>query len=200
MVAWAAIAIGSPIAGLVTGPWLRRSLSRKAILTLSIMAGVVAAAAFTPVSLAGVLADHVALMASYAWMWILVGMARSRLLRAVLVALPLLLAIWIASGDSFFMAIVPSDLTRLPTRTMSIGCGWTTRTIRLQRYGWVAHSGYELTVASRPRGLPIELQLDRRQFDDGEYEDAELFSMRRVGPSGCSTVVAYDGNEQWRVD
>src|SRR5262245_44568035 len=120
--AWLAIAIAGPIAGLVVGPRLRRTLSRQAIVTLSIAAGIVVAAAFPPISFAGVLADHLSLQATYAWAWFLVGMARSRILRAVLVGLPTLAAVWILApwSASFFLAIALSDLAQLPQRTMSL--------------------------------------------------------------------------------
>lgn len=198
---WLAVAVAGPIAGLLAGPRLRRALSRRAIIILTIASGSVAAAVFTPISFAGVLPDHLALMSSYAWTWVLVGMLRSRLVRALIVGLPTLATVWIARdvATQFFLVIVLADLTTLPQRTMSVGCGWTTRTTRAQRYGWVARSGYDLSVSARPWGLPIEIELDRRRFDDYRYESGDQFSMSSAAPFGCTTVIAYDGVDQWRV-
>ena len=201
LISWLAIAVAAPIAGLLAGPRLRRAMSRRAIIILSIAAGSIPTAMFTPISFAGVLPDHLALMASYAWTWVLVGMLRSRIVRALIVGLPTLATVWIYTRDvsfRFFFVIVLSDLTELPQRTMSVGCGWTTRTTRVQSYGWATRSGYELSVSARPWGLPIEIELDRRHFDDYQYENGDRFSMS-AGPSGCTTVIAYDGVEQWRV-
>ena len=65
--------------------------------------------------------------------------------------------------------------------------------------GWVAHSGHELSVHSRPWGGPLEFERDRRRFDDAEYPDADHFSAQVVGGGDCTTVVAYEGGELWRV-
>src|SRR5262245_47655612 len=146
--AWAAIAVAAPVAGLVAGPRLRRSLPRGAVVILSSAAGAIVCAAFTPISFSGVLADHVALMAAYSWAWTLVGMLRSRVSRVVIVGVPTLATAWILArpAATFFLVIVLADLTSLPERTMSVGCGWTTRTARVQPYGWVGNSGYDLGV------------------------------------------------------
>ena len=82
---------------------------------------------------------------------------------------------------------------------MSVGCGWTTRTARVQPYGWVGNSGYDLGVFARLWRLPFEIELGRRLFDDYQYGGVDRFSMDRVGASACTIVVTYDGKEEWRV-
>ena len=155
--------------------------------------------AFTPVSLAGVLPDHLVLAAVYFWGWALVGMLSSRILRGVIVGLPMVAIVWVVTRSAFFFVIALSDLTALPQRTMSVACGRTIRSARVLPYGWVAHSGYEVSVSARPWGLPIEAELGRRRFDDAQYSEGDRFAMRLADSTGCATVIAYDGTDEWHL-
>ena len=198
--AWPAVVIAGPVAGLVLGPWLRRTLSRRVVLLSGAAPLLVVALAFTPVSLPGVLADHLVLAATYVWICVWLGMLRSRALRAAIFGVPALFAVWsVTRGFTFFLVIAVAELTALPERTISLDCGWSTRVVRDQPYGWVARSGHELSVHSRAWGVPLEVERGRRRFDDGEYPESDLFSARVIGGGDCTTVVAYAGRDEWRA-
>jgi len=198
--AWPGVVFAGPLLGILLGPCLRRTLRRRTIVIVSVVAALVLTMAFTPISFVGVLADHVALAAAYLWAWLLIGMLRSRTLRAVIVGLPTAGVIWLLSQSAaFFLVIALGDLTALPVRTVSVDCGGTTRTVRTRLWGWVPTSGFELTVATRPWWSPIEVERGRRQFNDAEYSGVDLFSVRADATAGCATVIAYDGREKWRV-
>lgn len=197
---WFGVLVVGPVAGLVLGPWARRTLSRRLVLSTGAAAFLVAAMAFTPVSLAGVLADHFVLAVAYMWLWLWLGMIQSRVLRAGFFSVPTLVVLWgVSQPLVFFFVWSVSDLMALPDKSISINCGLCTRVIRMRPYGWVAHSGYELSVHNRLWGIPLEFEWDKRRFDDSSYWDVEQYSACVVGNGDCTIVVAYSGQEVWRV-
>jgi hypothetical protein len=201
--AWCAVVVAGPVIGLLAGPQLRRALSRRVIQGLTAAAVLVMTMAFTPVSFAGVLVDHAVLVLAYLWIWILIGMLRSRTLRALFVGTPTLGVLLLAATkpEVFFLIFILSDLTATPRRTVAIDCGATTRSVRMSAYGSVASSGLEVTVSTRPRWVPVEVERGRRHFPDDQFSSDELnlFSFQTDTASGCTTVIAYDGHEVWRV-
>lgn len=197
---WPVVVVAGPMVGLVLGSWVRRALSRRLVLGTGAAAILVVAMAFTPVSLSGVLADHFVLAVAYVYMWLWLGMVRSFALRAALFGVPTLGVLWAVTRPLAFFLILPmGDLTAMPERTISIDCGWSTRGVRMRRYGWVARSGYELQVYSRPCCVPLEFERDTRRFDDAHYSVGDRFSARVVGGGDCTTVIAYDGQDEWSV-
>lgn len=155
-------------------------------------------AAFTPVSLPGDIADHILLGLAYAVLWLALGASPSLVRYSALGVFSALVVVPLVQVWPIVVGIfVLGDVTRPPVQTLHLDCR---QTVRMYGYGWVGNSGTKVVVVRRPLGLPVEVELGRRLFDDLEYETAGLSarSTRDVGGT-CGVAVTYSGADVWSV-
>jgi hypothetical protein len=153
--------------------------------------------AFSPVSLPGLVADHILLgvLCIVVWLWIGSGPSLVRW-SAVALCLALIVLHIARMWPLLLLVFVLADLTEEPFRTLDLECG---RVVEMRRYGWVAHSGTEVAVLTRPLGGLFEAERGRQRFDDSQYVPKRLSAETAHGDTGCAVSVTYDAREVWRV-
>lgn len=190
---WIAILFCAPVIGLFYGSVVNSKLSLRTRIIFSLSAIVFLALNFTPVSLPGVIADHMA--NSFAFILLCLMLAKNKIVGKAM-CWTLLLAILISIGTpfGFVVGLAFGEFAQVPTHTVNLKCD---RSARMANAGWVCTSGTEVSVFVRPFYVPLEIELGRQFFDDEEFEPNRIAVIDES--SSCSTIVTYEGTEVWRV-
>ena len=194
---WLSVLLGGPILALAGGQPFRRSTPPWALWMAGLGSAAVFGLAFSPLSLRGAIADHIVLGTACLVFWLLIG-SGPRLLRwsvsglYLAVVLLQVLRVW----PILFLVFAFGDIVEAPFRTVALECG---NAVEMRRYGWVAHSGTEVTVLALRAGGLIEVERGRQRFDDSEYQPSHLSADTPPGDPTCPVVVRYDTQEVWRV-
>ena len=187
---WFFILLGGPALGFLVGPELRR-LSARVRWALGGAGLAVILVGFSPASLPGSVADHILLGFAYLAVCLAMGSAERKWVRYGGL-IPITLATAFAFSIGGFLtgfAIGQATLPDGPTHVLD--CGYR---VRMEPYGWVAHSGVEAVVLWRPWWSPLEVERAREQFDDMYYVPDALVPTCRDG----APVVLNDEEEIWR--
>jgi hypothetical protein len=184
----------------ILGAFLQKRLSFRLRCIWGLSAAAVIALSFSPVSFRGVFVDHLVLGAACIILVISIGTLGSliRWAMAAIYAVIILLPIF-RSGIAAFAFLFGLGLgmsTILPSREIDLG---SKRFVRMQGYGWVAHSGTEVVVSAQLWGIPFEYELGRKQFSDEVYTPSGI-NAKLLNEKGVQQVaITFDGQEIWRV-
>jgi len=170
-------------------------------LICGISATLILALAFSPLSLRGVIANHIVLGIACIMLLLSLGTV-SRLARwfmavtiTVIIGIAILRNGTVGFASAFALILDLSDA--LPSCEIDLGSG---RIVRLYRYGWFAHGGTDVVVAARWRSIPLEYELGRKQFSDETYNSSAISAKLIIEQSKHKAVlITYDGQEIWRV-
>jgi hypothetical protein len=195
LVWWVAVAFIAPSIVLSCGPTVARKFGWRARALYCLPAFVVLALCFTPVSLPGVIADHIAIGAAYIVLCLMISASNSRTIGKVLLgAVATITVVSLITPIGFGVGLILGNITQVPTRSIPLNNG---RFARMQPAGMVTSGGTEISVSVQPFGLPLEFELGRRVFDDHQCEPDLLAANDEF--TGGSTVITCDGTEIWRV-
>jgi hypothetical protein len=182
------------------GAFLQKRLPIRLRCICGLSAAVVIALSFSPISFRGVFVDHLVFGAACITLAISIGTLGSifrwalAAIYAWLVVLPLF-----RSGIAAFAFVFGLGLgmsTSLPSREIDLD---SKRVVRMQGYGWVAHSGTEVVVSAHLWGIPFEYELGRKQFSDEVYTPSGINAKLLKGSGAQQVAITYDGQEIWRV-
>jgi hypothetical protein len=163
-------------------------------------AAVIIALSFSPISFRGVFLDHLVLGAACIVLAISIGTLGSLIrwalatIYALIIGLPIFRSGIAAFGFVFILGLGMS--TGLPYRKIDLG---SKRIVRMQGFGWVAHSGTEIVVSAQLWGIPFEYELGRKKFGDETYEPSGIHAKLLKERDQQQVVITYDGQEIWRV-
>ena len=184
----------------VLGAFLQKRLSIRLRCICGLSAAVVIGLSFSPISFRGVFVDHLALGVACTILSISIGTLGPRIRWALAAAYAWIFVVpMFRSGIAAFAFVFGLGLgmsTSLPFREIDLD---SKRVVRMQGYGWVAHSGTEVVVSARHWGMPFEYELGRKEFSDEGYTSSRIDAKLLKERDTQQVAITYDGQEIWRV-
>ena len=187
----AALVLG-PVAA-VAWPAVRAPLRRRTALGLAGAAAGAVGLLFTPVSLAGTVADEVALVAAYVGLcFAALAVVRRHGVRVVAGV------VWVAAVIAPGVFVVVMGAPPRLVLTERLPCG---HVLRVEAIDWYGGEGETVTVLWQPRPSPVEVERASKRFYYGRW--APWFTgeraFRGVPRARCGVDVAYGDRVVWRA-
>jgi hypothetical protein len=197
---WISVIIFVVFSPFLLGAFLQKRLSLRLRLICGLTAAAIIALSFSPISFRGVFIDHLALSTACVVLAISIGTLGSLIRWAMAAIYALILGLPIfrsgIAAFGFVFGLVLGMSTSLPSREIDLG---SKRVVRMQEYGWVAHSGTEIVVSAQLWSIPFEYELGRKQFSDETYAPLGINAKLLKGRTEQQVIITHDGQEIWRV-
>ncbi|MDH4163574.1 MAG: hypothetical protein OEW15_12925 [Nitrospirota bacterium] len=193
---WLLVVFTTPFLILFFGPVVARKLSSRKRYLYSSPFFVVLGLCFTPISLSGIIADHIVLGGSVTALCLLISGPKSRMIGFMSIGLVVFIAVVsLGTRFGFLSGLIAGDIAQVPTRSIELNSG---RIVNVRPVGLVTHGGEEVSVIRRMPVLPLEIELGRKTFWDNNCASGVIDAHDET--NGHSTIITCDGIDGWRVD